>query len=82
MDSRSYPARDNRAAQRLLDALSSVLASGLCDGISASCDVHIGDRAGREFARCRIQARGQHAWEILVGEESATGGQAPSTGEI
>lgn len=82
MDSRSYPARDHGAAQRLLDALSRVLASSLCDGLSATCDVHIGDRTGREFARCRISARGLDAWEILVGQEPAACQSSPVAGEV
>lgn len=77
MDSRSYPPRDNRAAQRLLDALSSVLARMCGDGLQATCDVYICNGTGRQFARCRISALGNDTWQILVGQEPAASGSPP-----
>lgn len=78
MDSRSYPPRDNRAAQRLLDAVSGVLARECGDGLQATCDVYICDGTGRQFARCRISALGHDSWKILVGQEPAEGGPTPA----
>lgn len=81
MDSRSYPPRDNGAAQRLLDALSSVLARMCGDGLQATCDVYICNGAGRQFARCRISALGHDTWQILVGQEPAASGSTPAAGQ-
>lgn len=82
MDSRSNQARDNRRAERVFNALSRLLQSSVCDGLSTTCDVHISDRAGRELARRRLASGGINSGEIMVSEKPTASGQAPVAGEI
>ena len=51
MDSGSDEAGDERRAQRLLNAVQGLLEGSLRDGLSATCDIHVSDRAGWLSAR-------------------------------
>jgi hypothetical protein len=82
MDSGSDEAGDERRAKRLLDAVQGLLEGSLRDGLSATCDLHVSDRAGRLVARRRVSVSGDYPREIVVCEKPAASGQASATGEI
>ena len=68
MDSGSDETGNNRAAQRLFNAVSGVLESSLGDGLQATCDVYISDRNGRFIAGCGLHLYRNDAGEVVVRE--------------
>ena len=83
MDSGSNKASYPRGhTERLLKAISRLLADSLDDGLQATCHIHISDGAGRELAWRRVQVSRNNAGKIVECEIQAASGQAPATGKI
>ena len=68
MDSGSNAIGDKGAAQRLFDAVSGLLESSLGDGLQATCDVYVSDRAGKFIAGRGLHLYRNDAGEIVVRE--------------
>jgi hypothetical protein len=82
MDSGSDEARDYRAAQRLLDALSSLLEDSLLDGLQTTCDIYISDRNGKLITRGGFSSGGDGAGKVMVVQEPAEGRPPSDAGQI
>lgn len=81
MDSRSNEDGDHWAAQRLFDAVQSVLEDCVGNGVSATCDIYLSDRTGQFLARRRFQTCWDNPWQVVVSQEPPESGQAPTTGK-
>ena len=81
MDSGSDKVSDYGRAKQLLNAIQGLLACGISDGLQATGDIYISDRAGFELARCRISIGWDDAGQVVVSQITPESGPSPATGK-